>query len=335
MKISKRIARKIMFPIMMGISMDKIIRTLSKNRILNITYHGVVENDGNYFSPRNLEKEQFEKQLIYFKKNFDIKSTSEIFEMVKQNKLPNRKTISISFDDGLKNNLFTVLPLLEKYQIPATFCISSICVEDMDIRCLWAEKIAALKYFYKDEKIILDDYIFENFIEKTSHISIENILKTIAHDKRDKILENIENRYNLNQKLQLLPEELWKLMTKDEVIQLSKSKLIEIGSHGHLHYNLGEVDIEKSEEELTKSKELLEKAIGRKINIIAYPDGSYTSEVKNLAEKVGYEYQLAVKYRLNEDKLDNRILNRHGISSGTTFDSNILFLNYSFFQTKR
>ena len=330
MKVSKRIVRKFLLPAMMKISMDKVFRKLSKNTILNITYHGVVEKDGNYFSPRSIQKEQFEKQLIYLKNNFDIKSTSEIFEMVKKNKLPKRKTISISFDDGLKNNLYTVLPLLEKYEIPATFCISTVCLEEMDIRCLWAEKIAALRYFYKNERLVVNKHIFENYIKKNSRISIENFLKTCHHQERDQILQILVNEYNLHQKIQELPEELWMLMTKDEVIQLSKSSLVEIGSHGHLHYNLGEIDMVKCEEELIKSKQLLEKATGRHINIIAYPDGSYSPEVKNLAKEIGYEYQLAVRYRYKEDKLDHRIMNRHGISSSTTFESNILFLNYAF-----
>ena len=83
-------------------------------------------------------------------------------------------------------------------------------------------------------------------------------------------------------------------------------------------------------EELVISKKMLEQAIGKEVNMFAYPDGSYNSEVMQIAEEAGYKYQLAVNYRSNEDKKDKRILNRHCISSSTTFESNIIVLNLSF-----
>lgn len=330
MKLTKKIARKFIFPSLMGLSIDKLIRMSSSNSILNIMYHGVVEKDTNFFSPRNLHHEQFEQQLIYLKKNFNIVRLKDAFEMIEHKSRPKRKTITISFDDGLVNNLHMALPLLEKHEIPATFFISSVCVENMDLRCLWAEKIAALKYFYPHETIKVGNYTFNNYMEIHQQKGIETIIKNCHHDERDALLEELVEKYDLINKMNEIPEEAWRLMNKEQLIQFASSKYVDIGSHGHLHYNLGIIDKNKAIEDLKKSKTLLEQTIGKEVDMIAYPDGSYNQSIKDAAEKYGFKYQLAVNYLLDNDKNDRRILNRHGISSRTTFASNMIFLNLAF-----
>ncbi|NQV02516.1 MAG: hypothetical protein HQ542_07720, partial [Bacteroidia bacterium] len=82
--------------------------------------------------------------------------------------------------------------------------------------------------------------------------------------------------------------------------------------------------------ELNTSKALLEETTQKDITMIAYPDGSYSSEVKDLAEQSGYDNQLAVKYRCTDDLTDSRILPRFGIAVTTTFESNMFFINKAF-----
>jgi len=330
MKITKRIARSFIFPVLMKGRFDLLLRYFSNKSLLNIMYHGVVNIDSNYFSPRNIHVNQFEKQIIYLKKNFNIVSVEEAFKMIQDNLKPKKKTITISFDDGLQNNLYTALPIIEKHKVPVTFFISSICTVENSTPYLWSELISALIYFHKDEIIMIDELVFKNFIETYSKTSIFNFLKACDFEERDRILGLIEDKYKISEKIKKIPEEVWKLMNSKELIKFSSSPYVTIGSHGHLHYNLGIISREKSIIELVESKKLLEKVIEKEINMIAYPDGCYTNEIKDITESVGYKYQFAVKYRVNNDINDKRIMNRHGISSGTTYDSNVLFINKAF-----
>ena len=330
MNISKKIARKIVFPTMMGLGIDKLIRIKSDNSIINVMYHGVVLENSTYFSPRHITKQQFEKHLMFYKKNFDIISTSEAFHYIQNGIKLKKKTLTISFDDGFQNNLNIALPLLEQYDINATFFISSICTQEMKIRCLWPELIAALYYFYKDQIITLKQFKFTNLIDIENNINLTDLLKSCSYSERERLLEKLVSNYNLENKLKSIPTEVWNLMTKDELIQLSKSKVIEIGSHGHLHYNLGNICIEDANRELLQSKNLLEKTLDIDVNMIAYPDGSYNEEVKNVAQKIGYLYQMAVNYTEDKDTDDLRIMNRYGISNTTTFESNMIFLSKAF-----
>ena len=58
-------------------------------------YHGVTQKNSNYFSPRHISSDQFEKHLKYFSKEFDVISLSEAFEYLKNNYKPKRKTLTI------------------------------------------------------------------------------------------------------------------------------------------------------------------------------------------------------------------------------------------------
>jgi len=330
MKISKKIARKILFPAAMLAGIDKVIRRQSSNSILNIMYHGVVLNNSTYFSPRHIYKTMFEKQLAYYKENFDVISIPEAFHYKKNNIIPKKKSITISFDDGFQNNFQTALPLLEKYNVKTTFFVSSVCTSREYPNYLWSELIAALNYFYKKQVIYLGDIKFENLVNIEMNISLTNFLKSRSYKAREQYIIELDNKYKLISKLETLPSEIWRLMNKDELIKLSDSKVVEIGSHGHLHHNLGNIDLVDAKKELLLSKKLLEETIDKEVNMIAYPDGSYNSEVKSISQDLGFVYQMAVNYLKEEDAHDMRIMNRHGISSTTTFESNMIFLNAAF-----
>tara|TARA_B110000977_G_C11005133_1_gene465439 strand:- start:359 stop:1363 length:1005 start_codon:yes stop_codon:yes gene_type:complete len=328
MKIQKKIARKLVFPVLMKLGVDVLLRNRAKNSILNVMYHGVVSNDSCYFSPRHINLKQFEQQLKYYKKNFTIITCEEAFKKLSHKEKLSQKYLTISFDDGYKNNLTTALPLLEKYNIPTTFFISSICAINNEMNYLWSETIAALNYFYKDGAVKINNLVLKKL--KNENISITDYIKSLPYEERDEVLHQIEKKYNLKAKIESLPEEVWKLLNPNEVIELSKSAIATIGSHGHNHFNLSQIEPKAALEELRSSKELLSELIKSEINLIAYPDGSYNSVVKNISKELKYTGQFAVDYKLSDDHTDLKIMNRHGISSTTNFYSNMLSLNLAF-----
>jgi len=330
MKASKKIARQFVFPMIMNLGIEKLVRNSSNNSILNIMYHGVVPQNATFFSSRNLTIEQFEKQLKYFIKEFEILSLREAFDCYRNHQKTKRKAITISFDDGYKNNLKHVLPLLEKYNIKATFFVSGACTQEMDVRAFWYDLIACLNYYHSNEIIEIEGYRFINFYESNKKLNIYDFIKSLPPKILENTIARIEKKYALNDKLKQISPDIWELMNQEDVQELSKSKNVDIGSHGNVHYDLGLIGIDDAAIELKKSKELLEATIDMDVDTIAYPFGSYTNIVKNLAETIGYNKQIAVSYQCSDDKTDLRILSRHGISSTTTFESNMFFLSKAF-----
>lgn len=330
MSVGKKIARNIVYPAMIKLNFDKYLRSKSDNMLLNLMYHGVVKTDSTFFSPRHLIESQFEKQIKYISSEFDVITVVEAFEVIKKNKPLKRKTVTITFDDGYLNNLTTALPILEHYNVPTSFFISTATLNNSIPNALWSDVIAALLYFNKDKSVQIDAHVFKNGYCSELKVSLFDYMKTLDCKSRDLILNHLIEKYELNECFLKLDPEIWQLLNHDELRKLSNSEIATIGSHGHQHYNLGDIAIEDAISDMSSSIKLLGNCINKKIDMIAYPDGSYSEKVKIEAEKLGLIYQMAVNYKLKGDINDPRITNRHGISSTTTYESNIINLNKAF-----
>jgi peptidoglycan/xylan/chitin deacetylase (PgdA/CDA1 family) len=82
------------------------------------------------------------------------------------------------------------------------------------------------------------------------------------------------------------------LLSLQEVKEISRMGH-EIGSHGCRHINLLNASCNEVLREVRESKELLEKAIGRKIYGFAYPYGFYNNKIVDLVKQY-YEYAVTV-----------------------------------------
>jgi len=78
-------------------------------------------------------------------------------------------------------------------------------------------------------------------------------------------------------------------LTPEQIIELDKSGLVEIGSHTVWHPYLKRVSKERQWQELNDSKKFLDKLLNKIINVICYPFGMYNQQIEDLAKKAGYE----------------------------------------------
>lgn len=299
--------------------------------MLSVFYHGVVKDKNSLINGRHLLEQEFERQLIHFKENYNIVTLAEMFELKRTNTIPEKKTISISFDDGYENNLTVALPILEKYKIPATFFISSICLEDPEY-IFWPDVIDVIKTAHNlkeieslDKKFVLKDGQF-----LSGQTNIYQYVKHSKAERRDQIIADLSRRYDLPAAKGKINREAWKIMNKEQLVQFANSPYVSIGSHGHLHYNLADTDEADVVSELRKSKQLLENVLSKRIDSFSFPDGSYNTKVKELALSEGYTDLVAVNYRTPDDILDKNIIRRFGISCTTSFEANVILTSLAF-----
>ena len=139
-----------------------------------LCYHGVTKYK-NYgvvnFSKKHISKNEFYQQIKYIKKNFNILSIEEIYTHILK-KIPFKKnSVSITFDDGFKNNFDVAVPILKKFQVPAIFYICPQIIEKQEM--FWVDKIEACIVFSKKKKFIL------NINKKKKKFYIKNKKKKI------------------------------------------------------------------------------------------------------------------------------------------------------------
>lgn len=293
-------------------------------------YHGVVKNDATFFSPRHIDAKQFERQIKYLTDNFEIITPNIAFEYYRNGKSPSRKSIVITFDDGYQNNLDIALPILAKYNAQATFFISGTCVENKEINILWPDLIQLINYTSPSKTIQVNNIKYKNFIELELKQNIFDIMKKMSKVGRDSTIEQLSSLYDIKTLMSQIDPHIYKLLTAPEIRKLSKSKIVTIGSHGYGHYNLANIHLTEAVEDMKKSKNVLENVIQKNIIDFAYPDGNYNQSVLLEAQKLGFVNQFTVNYLREDDNTDINLMDRHGISSTTTYASNICNLVHAF-----
>lgn len=330
----KNYIKKNILPSLVKLNLEQLYHFSARGRILNVFYHGVVNNDSTRIFPRHIVKEQFEQHMKYLSSKFNVISIEEAFYLRRKGIRPDKKTITVSFDDGYLNNLQTALPIIEKYKVKTTFFVSGICSED-ESYVMWSDLVSFARHFSNREHVVVGDQVFVKtgryeLINREKNLSLYQYIKELSYAERDVVLKEIRERYELDQHLKSLPAELRKLMNRDQIRELSQSDMVTIGSHGHLHYNLGNISVQEAEHEMRISKEILSAITGKNIDLISFPDGSYTEDVKKSALSLGYKGLLAVDFRCPSDLQDLNILNRWGVSGTTTFETVAFSLNKAF-----
>jgi peptidoglycan/xylan/chitin deacetylase (PgdA/CDA1 family) len=104
---------------------------LSKQRAVILMYHSV--NDTNeYFM--NVRPEVFERHMAYLhKRGLPVISLTELVQRLRE-KRPLGGSVVITFDDGYRDNLTAVLPILKKYGFPATIFVTTSLIGATDKR---------------------------------------------------------------------------------------------------------------------------------------------------------------------------------------------------------
>ncbi len=294
----------------------KQLSNTSKGRRI-IIYHGITKNARTDINARFISTDLFEKQIEYFKENFNVVTLTDYLTGASH---PSKLTITLTFDDGYLNNLTEALPILEKHQVPATFYITTIRKENYNI--LWADLLDLYRITGPDS-FTFKDIIYHKKKNEYYGIngSLKQHLKESGWDVKKELLKLILSNNNFERKSNYFP--YFKLMDEDQIRELSKSKYAEVGSHGLYHNCLDKVTLDEAKIELLESKDYLERITQQTVTSVAYPDGSYTREVLDIAEELGYQNQLAVDYWFKKDISDSRIEKRFGINPYISFNNQI------------
>jgi len=255
------------------------------NAILN--YHRICSD--NVFTKPNDElvvsESKFREQLIFLQKNYNIVSLDGLLSFENKNK----SNVSITFDDGYKDNLTYALPILNELKIPATIYI--------------------ITKFYEKEGSIwwweLQDYIWENFQniqftynKRNYEFSIQsNSQKRECFNKIKSIIKKLNNNEQKKLLTEITKTNLRKQFTNEflneqDLKLLNSNPLITIGAHTHNHLSLKNLSKEECTQEIKKSKEILENLLNSKISHFSYPYGTKNDASERefkLAEELGFK----------------------------------------------
>lgn len=118
----------------------------------------------------------------------------------------------------------------------------------------------------------------------------------------DGYLDNFQNAYPILRKYGMIgtffiiTDMLWtkERLTPEHIVEMAQGGM-SFGSHTVTHRALAEFDYTTIYNELANSKTVLESVLGKNVNAIAYPRGSYNETVVEIAQNVNYITGFTVK----------------------------------------
>ena len=209
----------------------------------------------------------FEKQIKTLKSKYSLCDMNEFISGLKKEK--NEFKITITFDDGYKDNLIYALPILEKFNVAAVIYITTNFLEE-EVNLWWQELMETIQSNYK----INFQYQNKNFNfnlnnqkkKLLTYISLRKIFLNLKIDKQIELLEIITKKKQRKNYSNVC-------LNKKEVKILDSNKLITIGSHSHNHLNFKILDTNEIKFEVNKSLKILEDLLDHKIEHFCYPYG--------------------------------------------------------------
>ena len=141
--------------------------------------------------------------------------------------------------------------------------------------------------------------LFQSFIDDRN-VEVPDKPVLITFD--DGYLDNFQNAYSILKQhgmiatFFVITDKLWTedRLNPERIAEMAQGGM-SFGSHTVTHRRLGELSWADIQDELVVSKGILESILGRPVNAIAYPQGSYNQNVITIAQNLGYTTGFTVR----------------------------------------
>lgn len=259
--------------------------------------------------------EYFEEQVRYIRDNFQPVTMHELIARTRA-KQSLQNYIAITFDDGYRDNFTAARPILEKYNVPATFYLTTRFMAEK--KSFWWDEL---------EQLILATPVLPEKINLrigqdsfTADLGPSHILSVTAekeisewhygnplYNARLKLFYDlwaairpvsIAEQQRVMQALQTWVNKtisLPALMDEAQVKELCGTSLFEIGAHTVNHPALGHLSPEEQRYEIEESRSVLESIINKPITGFAYPYGNINEHTPVITQKLGFDYAASTR----------------------------------------
>lgn len=193
--------------------------------------------------------------------------------------------VALTFDDGYSDVLTQAVPVLERFEIPATVFV----VPGLDAEGFWWDRLRGL---------------FENPDELPDRLSMEVGANRLEWQRGEGVQAL---RRSLHRSLRQLDESTrgkqlarlgeWAgtgssspvpVLDPVQLRDLAQHPLIEIGSHTMSHADLSALDADGLDREIRGSRDRLEEGLGRTIESFSYPHGGLRPAILERIKEAGY-----------------------------------------------
>jgi peptidoglycan/xylan/chitin deacetylase (PgdA/CDA1 family) len=224
-------------------------------------------------------------QLRYLARHFKVVSLGTILDRIMNGSYPLADEIVLTFDDGLRNNLTVVYPILRELQLPATMFVCPALVESGE--WLWNHQMRC-----RLQMLAIPDLAELRMKLLTRGTTVDAIIewmKTLPLQQR-RMAEAIIRQATAGFQPTAAQKEAFDVMNWNDLRSLD-CDLITVGSHTLSHPILTKLSGQEIEAEILESRRCLEQRLERKVDLFCYPNGAYDRRAYQLVQKT---YRAAV-----------------------------------------
>lgn len=286
-----------------------------------IMYHYVRDlKNSNYPKIKGLDIKEFENQLIFLSKNYNVISIEDFYN---KNFNINKKTCVLTFDDGYVDHYDFVFDKLLKYKMKGAFfppvdVVSNDKVLDVNkIHLILAsanEDLVLDRIKYHFSKLNLENTLefYINKIDTSSRfdtkktIIIKRLLQTVLDLKTRNLLCNKLIEEFINKSEKELSAELY--LNYSQISEMIDNGM-HFGSHGKSHFWFNSLNLKQQEFEIKESVKFLN-SINKKefLLTMCFPYGNYNNITLNLLKKYKFKLGLTTVSKIYSSIKDDMLL---------------------------
>lgn len=220
------------------------------------------------------DPENFEKQLIYLKKNFNIIHHEVMERCIVEGCLSKKPSLLLTFDDGDISNYTIAFPLLKKHGLSAIlFVVTSLLNTNQPF---WWDEI---QYYLGNSE------------------AARKVWEVKMWSNADRLAYLKELRENSDK-----PELRYSQLSTAQLNEMQQAGFL-IGNHSHTHPMFDKCTPEELDEELQISCLKLQE-LGFSPQIFAYPNGNFSAEAEKKLVKHGIEFSFLFDHKINKGKIN-------------------------------
>jgi peptidoglycan/xylan/chitin deacetylase (PgdA/CDA1 family) len=240
--------------------------------IVILLYHSVFEGPDSHQNTLDMghSVEIFRRQMEIIARGYDVITMDEIPSFLSGEKRMPRRPVTVTFDDGYANNFEVATPVLNQYGIPATFYITTDCVDHN--RLPWIARIRRAfrttqqnSWQAPDGRVTFS--LVNHDLREIARVAACEYCAQLAGATQGQVIEMIETALGVEPPT----PETCRMLTWDELRRMVRSGHT-VGSHTVSHPNLAHVVADELKTELVESKRRLEQELGVPVPHFAYPN---------------------------------------------------------------
>ncbi|MBI1893840.1 MAG: polysaccharide deacetylase family protein [Candidatus Rokubacteria bacterium] len=261
-----------------------------------LVYHRVDDNRDPFFP--SVPTEVFERQMRFVARTYRVLILEELVERMRSGGLP-RNALAITFDDGYRDVLTHVAPILTKYRAPASVFLATGFIGTAEVP--WFDRLAMAF------KLTKATFIATPWGETMSLASdgdrVRGLQRTLDALKRLQDEELRRTVDGLLESLGVTEQRNFKgLMLGWDDVHALMGLGFAIGAHTVNHPILSRVSLERVRSEIEGSRAMIESACGHRPRAFAYPNGQsgdYTAAVVRLVREAGFTCAVSARFGIN------------------------------------